>query len=75
MPDTMKRLSGSAGNPVQDSSARGLIAAALTGLLAFAGDKSGWFSDQDLLNLTPFLVFVSFVLGGLFDRYVRPRLG
>ena len=70
----MRTVTGSTNNPVQDGATRGVIAGALTALLVFVSDKVDWLSDGDVATLTPFIVGVAFLLGGLFDRLAKPRL-
>ena len=70
----MQGLTGSTGNSFQDGSVRGIIFGALTSLLAFTESKVDWFTEGDILVLAPFLVALTYVLGGLFDRYVKPKL-
>lgn len=60
--------------PVQDATARGLIAAALIGVLTFLQVEYNLFSEEGSAALVPVAVFVAFFLGGLYDRFVRPRL-
>ncbi len=60
--------------PARDGAARGLIAAGLTAVLAFANSKVDWLTDGDVVTLAPVVVGVAFIIGGLYDGFVRPRL-
>lgn len=58
-------------SPVQDATVRGLIAAALAGILTFLQVEFNLFSEEGAAALVPVVVFVAFLLGGLYDRYIR----
>ena len=70
---TLRSASGSTGNPVQDGSTRAVLAGMFT-----AGIQTGvYLSGADaviLVMTTPIVTGASFVLGGLFDEFVKPRL-
>jgi hypothetical protein len=69
------RATGSTGiNPVQDSGARGIIAAALGGILTFAQIEWELFSADGLAALIPVTLFLAFILGGLYDKFLKPHL-
>ncbi len=70
----IRTVTGSTDTPVQDGTTRGMLFAALVAVLAFVSNKTDWLTSDDLTILTPVLVFLSFFLAGLFDRYVKPRL-
>ena len=74
-PPALARITGSTGlNPLTDSAARGLIAAALAGILAFVQSEWAPISDQGVNDLAPVILFVAFILGGLFDKFLKGRL-
>lgn len=60
--------------PVIDSGIRGMIAASLAGLVSFLGVKTDWLTTEDIGYLMPTIIFLSFILGGVYDAYIRPRL-
>ena len=60
--------------PVIDGGVRGAIFGILMALLVFANDKTEWLTDQDVITLTPVLVGLSFLVGGAYDAFVRPRI-
>lgn len=60
--------------PVIDSGIRGMIAASGFGLLSFLGAKTDWLTTEDIGYLMPTIIFLSFVIGGFYDAYIRPRL-
>lgn len=60
--------------PVKDGSTRGMIAAAITALLAFTANKVEVLTMDDVGTLAPVVVFAGFFLGGCYDRWVRPRI-
>lgn len=68
------KLTGSTGNAVQDGTVRGMIAGAMTGILALANNKLDWLTDADVVVLAPVVVFAAFFLAGLWDKFVAPRL-
>ena len=69
-----KTLTGSTGNSLSDSGIRGLIAGALTAGLTVGARKTGVLTAEDVGDLSPVIIFVGFLAGGLFDRYLRSRL-
>lgn len=70
----MIRITGSADQPLSDSLSRGLIVAALQGLLAFLVVRVDWLTTEDIVYLAPALTLVSYLLWGAFDRWGRPHL-
>ena len=71
----IRDLTGSGGEtPIQDGSARGIIAMALTAGLAFVGDHWSGLSDADLVTLGPVVVGLSFFIGGVYDRLIGKKL-
>ena len=74
-PPALARLTGSTGtNPTQDSGARGLIAAALGGILTFVQLEYELFSADGAVALIPLTLFAAFILGGLYDKFLKGRL-
>lgn len=73
-PTVLTRATGSTGtNPVQDSTVRGIIAAALGGVLAFLQIEFNLLSAAGVAALAPVIIFIAFALAGLWDRFGRPR--
>jgi hypothetical protein len=71
----IRTVTGSDGNnPVFDGAARGIIFGALTAILVFADNKLDWLTEEDVSVLTPIIVAIAFFLGGLWDRYVAPKI-
>ena len=60
--------------PVIDGGIRGVIAGALTAILAFLQIEFDLISEEGALVLAPVITLAAFVIGGLYDRFVRPRL-
>ena len=74
-PSLVTRATGSTGtNPVQDSTARGIIAAALSGVLVFLQIEFDLISANGVAALAPVVILCAFIAAGLWDRYGRPRL-
>ncbi len=65
------KLTGSTGNPIQDGVARGTIATAAVALLVFVSDKVDFITADDVGTLTPVVVGLSFLIAGLYDRFIR----
>lgn len=70
----LKTATGSSGSPIIDGSARGVLAAALTAVLNVVAKKTGLLDASDIGDLAPVVMLAAFVLGGLFDRYIRSHL-
>lgn len=68
-------LTGSTGsNTIQDSSARAVIWMVLNGVLLFLVVEYDVFSKEGLAALETVILGLSYILGGLFDKFVKPRL-
>ena len=65
-------VTGTTGNAVQDGTARGSIALLLNALTMFVVTETGWLSDEQALTLAPIVTGLAFILGGLWDRFLRP---
>ena len=68
-PSLATRATGSTGSAIQDGTVRGIIAAALTGILAFLQIEFDLLSAAGVAALAPVVIFVAFALAGLWDRY------
>lgn len=74
-PGPLLRATGSTGTtPVQDGTARGIIAAALSGILAFLQIEFDLISANGVAALAPVVILCAFIAAGLWDRFGRPRL-
>jgi len=73
-PSLVTRVTGSTGSAIQDGTVRGIIAAALSGILAFLQIEFDLISANGVAALAPVILLVAFVLAGLWDRYGKPRL-
>lgn len=70
----MRKITGTGGEtPIWDGTMRGAMFSALSALLLVFRDELG-VSDADAVALSPVLVWVSFVIGGLWDRFIGPRI-
>ncbi len=70
----LRTVTGSNGAPIVDSSTRGVIAAALVAVITVVGRKTGLLDATDVADLTPAFVFGGIFLGGLHDKFLRPRI-
>jgi hypothetical protein len=59
--------------PVIDGGVRGMIASSLGGILSLIVLLSG-LPEEVALLLMPTVLLLSFVLGGIYDAFARPRL-
>ena len=73
-PSLLQRATGSTGKALPDGGARGIIALALGGVLTFLQVEFDLLSANGVAALVPVVLGVSFVLAGIWDRYVKPRL-
>jgi hypothetical protein len=74
-PPAIARVTGSTGgNAIQDSGARAVIAAALGGILTFIQIEFDLLSADGVAALVPVTLFMAFILGGLYDKFLKPRL-
>jgi hypothetical protein len=74
-PPAPAKLTGSSQrDPVQDGATRGVIAGALTGILAFIQVEFDVISSDGVAALAGVVVFAAFALGGLWDRFIAPKL-
>lgn len=69
-----KRVTGVTGKPMGDSLSRGLIVAAIQGLLAFGASFGDVLTNDRLLLLLPATTVVGSLLWGAYDRWIRVRL-
>jgi len=66
---------GSGGKaPLVEGTTRGIIVAAISGGLAFLQIEFNVISAEGAVALAPVVIGISFVLGGLWDKFVKSRI-
>jgi hypothetical protein len=68
------RVTGITGGAVGDSMSRGLVVAALQGVLAFISVRVDALTQDDLVILLPVTTTVGYLLWGAYDKWIRVRL-
>ncbi len=69
---TIKTVTGSSGNAIQDAAARGIIAGAITAVMVVVSDRSTILTAEDVATLMPLVIALSYLCFGIYDRYLRP---
>lgn len=65
---------GSTNNPVQDGTARGFFTGVLVFVVGYVESRADVFTDTELAVVLGLIASGVIVLGGFWDRYVKPRL-
>lgn len=65
---------GSTNNPVQDSGARGFFTGVLVFIVGYVEARVDVFTDTELAIVLGLIASGILVLGGFWDKYVKPRL-
>ncbi len=74
-PTLLARATGSTGsNPIQDSSARGIIAAIIIEGLNLLATKTDLLETGEVGDFAALVVLVAFVLGGAWDKFLKGRV-
>lgn len=71
----MERATGATGNPIQDGITRGGWVSVVQAFVAFTVLRWDWLTAEELALLSVPIVFAAVALWGVWDRWIRPRLG